>query len=231
MFLRDFSCSRLRFTSKVQSYDWDIFCVPAIPAKNRRRDWLARVRLRTTLTCGRKLECEHHYIYDRCNFTWLLWEEVHSEAQDLTEKETEMAPELASRSFNPNTRRADSSSPKNRARTSAAAAFEAAVTGLSPEVRLFSLLKTTANFGLRLSWAQLQQALYRALQLDIITEAQLHSGKARIEAVMLQAMENEGRYPDIRDIDLYTSPSQVMSIFAELGVFAVTSVWADFLDT
>jgi len=27
-----------------------------------------------------------------------------------------------------------------------------------------------------------------------------------------------------------TSPSQIMGIFAEMGVFQVTSVWADFMD-
>lgn len=45
-----------------------------------------------------------------------------------------------------------------------------ALEALSPEVKLFAILKTMANFGQRLSWPQLQLALSQAVQLDVISQ-------------------------------------------------------------
>ena len=47
-----------------------------------------------------------------------------------------------------------------------------ALEGLSPELQLFCLLKTMANFGVRLTWSNLQKALSQAVEMHSITDEQ-----------------------------------------------------------
>mmetsp|Transcript_24736 Transcript_24736/g.50875 ORF Transcript_24736/g.50875 Transcript_24736/m.50875 type:complete len:473 (-) Transcript_24736:93-1511(-) len=119
--------------------------------------------------------------------------------------------------------------------STAGTAFEVALEGLSAELRLFCLLKTLANFGVRLPWPNLQEALSQAVGMQIITEEQRRLCLSAFEEQVAKGLHAEGLYFSRERLEkvtagLVTSPSHVMGIFAEMGVFPVTSVWADFLD-
>jgi len=113
--------------------------------------------------------------------------------------------------------------------------FDEALNGLSPEVKLFALLKSEGNFGQRLSWKQVQSALSLAVELNIITQAQINRCNEKLDDWVKKGMDAEGLWCTREILDqvresVMTSPSQIMGIFAEMGVFQVTSVWADFMD-
>ena len=54
VFLHDFEAGRLKFSARVASREWEILCIPAIPVLNRPQAWLAKLRLTTQLTDGRR---------------------------------------------------------------------------------------------------------------------------------------------------------------------------------
>lgn len=114
--------------------------------------------------------------------------------------------------------------------------FDQALNGLSPEVKLFALLKSEGNFGQRLSWSQVQAALSVAVKLGIITQAQVKGCNEKLDDWVTKGMDADGLWCTRETLEVVrekvvTSPSQIMGIFAEMGVFSVTSVWADFMDT
>jgi len=114
--------------------------------------------------------------------------------------------------------------------------FETALDGLTQEVRLFCLLKTMANFGVKLTWPNLQKALSQAVAIEAISAEQHKACNEVFEALVFKGLEKEGlvfnkeRLEKVK-LGLVTSPSYVMGVFAELKAFEVTSVWADFMDT
>ena len=54
VFLHDFETSRLKFTARVVSHEWEVICVPAIPMPHRPRVWLAKMQLFSNLSDGRQ---------------------------------------------------------------------------------------------------------------------------------------------------------------------------------
>eukprot|EP00439_Symbiodinium_sp_Y106_P046481 s4363_g5.t3 len=108
--------------------------------------------------------------------------------------------------------------------STAGTAFEVALEGLSAELRLFCLLKTLANFGVRLPWPNLQEALSQAVGMQIITEEQRRLCLSAFEEQVAKGLHAEGLYFSRERLEkvtagLVTSPSHVMGIFAEMGVF------------
>ena len=66
-------------------------------------------------------------------------------------------------------------------------------------------------------------------------EAQINRCNERLDDFVKKGMDAEGLWCTREILDqvresVMTSPSQIMGIFAEMGVFQVTSVWADFMD-
>ncbi|CAE7769522.1 CML25 [Symbiodinium pilosum] len=175
VFLHDFETSRLKFTARVVSHEWEVICVPAIPMPHRPRVWLAKMQLFSNLSDGRQRSSGwQFYRYQPELFTWTLTE-----------------PE----------------------------AFDAALEGLSPELQVFCLLKTMANFGLRLTWPDLQKALNQAVDLHAITEEQRRLCIAAFEQMVAKGLDAEGLYFGRERLEkvchaLTTSPSHVMGIFA-----------------
>ncbi|CAK9038399.1 unnamed protein product [Durusdinium trenchii] len=208
VFLHDFNYSRMRFSAKIVKRDWDILCIPGLPG--RHQDWLARARLKNTLRSARFDDERGKQEEDQLEEGHIR--EVVDEQCYIFDRE-HFTWALAEESL-----------------------FEKALEALSPEVKLFAILKTMANFGQRLSWPQLQLALSQAVQLDVISQVQLGKCNDKLEEWVLKGMDAEGFWctretlTKVRE-DLHTSPSQIMGIFAEIGAFAVTSIWADFMDT
>ena len=102
---------------------------------------------------------------------------------------------------------------------------EVALEGLSAELRLFCLLKTLANFGVRLPWPNLQEALSQAVGMQIITEEQRRLCLSAFEEQVAKGLHAEGLYFSRERLEkvtagLVTSPSHVMGIFVETSAFS-----------
>ncbi|CAE7453812.1 CML25 [Symbiodinium natans] len=177
VFLHDFEAGRLKFSARVASREWEILCIPAIPVLNRPQAWLAKLRLTTQLTDGRRLRSSwQFYRYAQELFTWHL----------LTDGKV----------------------------------FEVALEGLSPELQLFCLLKTMANFGVRLTWSNLQKALSQAVEMHSITDEQRRLCNSVFEKQVAKGLDAEGLYFSRERLErvtacLVTTPSHVMGVFAE----------------
>eukprot|EP00435_Cladocopium_sp_Y103_P054584 s1087_g17.t2 len=186
VFLYDFSYNRMTFSSKVLRRDWEILCIPDLP-QGRHQDWLARVCLTTLLSPvdpvdpdPEKREMEqmermerqrtdlHKYRYVKESFTWTLDDDCQfDQALVLV-----MLALCTAFGFDQ--------------------AKRAALNGLSPEVKLFALLKTEGNFGQRLSWSQVQAALSVAVKLGIITQAQVSGCNEKLDDWLKKGMDADG---------------------------------------
>ncbi|CAE7233336.1 spop [Symbiodinium sp. CCMP2456] len=109
--------------------------------------------------------------------------------------------------------------------STAGTAFEVALEGLSAELRLFCLLKTLANFGVRLPWPNLQEALSQAVGMQIVTEEQRRLCLSAFEEQVAKGLHAEGLYFSRERLEkvtgLVTSPSHVMGIFVESSAFSL----------
>lgn len=115
--------------------------------------------------------------------------------------------------------------------------FRESLDGLSKEVQLFCILKTFANFGIKMSWALLQYALRAAQTYKIITKRNHNEYNQNVEGLVRRSFLDEGfgrvttkKVTDLLEKDMTFSLSEVMATFADLGIFKMTSVWAEFMD-
>jgi len=120
--------------------------------------------------------------------------------------------------------------------------FSEAVEGLPPELRVFCLLKSEANFGIEISWPDIQAALKAAVSRGFLTSEQQSNYSAYIIRRMKQAMRDENVDADLssQEFDAEVSarlhksvrirPRHVMATLSELGIFKVSTVWSDFME-
>jgi len=118
--------------------------------------------------------------------------------------------------------------------------FEESLKAMPPELRLFCYLKAEANFGLQITWDQIQLALNHAVKLHIITEEQFVKFNNHMFDLTKSQMHELNLFCDVppeqRDKevlrlrgDSHNTPRDVMAVLAELGILRVSSVWADVL--
>jgi len=118
--------------------------------------------------------------------------------------------------------------------------FEESLKALPPELRLFCYLKSEANFGLQITWWQIQVVLKRAVKLEFITEEHLLIYNNHMFDLVKDKMHEQNLFHDIpeekRNQEVlklregsYQAPRNVMAQLAELGILRVSSVWADVL--
>lgn len=113
---------------------------------------------------------------------------------------------------------------------------------LPPELRFFCFLKTEANFGVRLRWASVQTALVHAVRRGYLA-AERHEqynrvmeDKVRVElyadGVGGDLADKAAELQKVRELcdQLVLPPRSVMAVLSDIGVFQVSSVWADFVD-
>merc|ERR1711879_430336 len=80
---------------------------------------------------------------------------------------------------------------------SAKTTFEDSLRGLPPEIRMFCLLKSEANFGVKIKGNCIQNALKMAVDRSFLTEAQRKQYIAHIEKKVENSMLAEGRAMDL----------------------------------
>eukprot|EP00930_Biecheleria_cincta_P089472 TRINITY_DN78784_c0_g1_i1.p1 TRINITY_DN78784_c0_g1~~TRINITY_DN78784_c0_g1_i1.p1 ORF type:complete len:460 (+),score=97.28 TRINITY_DN78784_c0_g1_i1:138-1517(+) len=116
--------------------------------------------------------------------------------------------------------------------------FRESLDGLSKEVQLFCILKTFANFGIKMSWPSLQDALRAAQTYKIITKRNHNEYNQNVEGIVRRSFIDEGfgrvnakKVTDLLEKEMTFALSEVMVTFADMGIFKMSSVWADFMDT
>eukprot|EP00929_Paragymnodinium_shiwhaense_P064796 TRINITY_DN32506_c0_g3_i1.p1 TRINITY_DN32506_c0_g3~~TRINITY_DN32506_c0_g3_i1.p1 ORF type:complete len:546 (+),score=115.42 TRINITY_DN32506_c0_g3_i1:88-1725(+) len=120
--------------------------------------------------------------------------------------------------------------------------FEEAYAALSPELRLYCLLQTEANFGSKMTWQTVQDALRAGMARRMLTSVQLEAFNAYMEGEVCKQMKEEGLDMDAFESeearqrshndflhDLRISPRMIMSTLSKLGFYKVTAAWEDFM--
>lgn len=116
--------------------------------------------------------------------------------------------------------------------------FSDACEALAPEMRLFCLLKTMANFGLELSWKQILASLAGAVDMQLLTEGNRKEYRQHMidEAIKKGKAEgfldaNEDYALGALDQHLVLRPRQVMAKLTQLGMVSISDVWKDFVNS
>jgi len=123
--------------------------------------------------------------------------------------------------------------------------FKTAIDTMAPELRVFCGLKTEANFGVKLKWDQILKALASCKVWGWLTQDQLQLYTSSMEKMAVEMLKTDQRnnLDQIEKIDLDAAsigkklqafvkiaPRGVMAKLSDLGIFEVSSVWADFMD-
>jgi len=124
----------------------------------------------------------------------------------------------------------------------ASALFTAAVEGLPPELRVFCLLKTEANFGIEIMWPEIQRALEAAVNRGLLTTEHRSDYNTCMHKRMKDRMVDEQLDEDLSPQEFEAEvlarmhktfrvrPRHVMATLSELGIFKVSTVWSDFME-
>jgi len=122
--------------------------------------------------------------------------------------------------------------------------FKTAVDTMAPELRVFCMLKTEANFGVKLKWDQIVKALGSCKEWGWLTQDQLDLYTSNMESMAVELLrKDQANNMDQEKIEIDTAtvgkklqayvkvaPRGVMAKLSDLGVFEVSSVWVDFMD-
>jgi len=124
------------------------------------------------------------------------------------------------------------------------AEFDRALDQLAPELALFCLLQTEADFGDYLLWSGIQQALRLAANMDLIKRNQIGELEAYMQEQVREMYAKQGllcvasptacpRSADdlVEDFlgKLRLRPRLVMAKLSELNIVSVSPVWKDFM--
>jgi len=122
--------------------------------------------------------------------------------------------------------------------------FTASISTMAPELRVFCALKTEANFGMKIKWDQILKALLMCVDNEWMTKENFDLYNQHMESLAVQMLQSDARNqiddgPGTIDQDAVVKkleahvkvpPRSVMAKLSELGIFEVSSVWADFMD-
>jgi len=113
--------------------------------------------------------------------------------------------------------------------------FEEALQALTPEIRLFCLLKTEANFGYELNWEMILRSLESAADMELITRGQtqdyIHWMEKKARS-LLQARKpkiEERHVQDFLRAKIKLRPRAVMGHLTSLGFVQRCPVWEAFV--
>jgi len=119
--------------------------------------------------------------------------------------------------------------------------FEDTFSQLTPGVGLFCLLKTAANFGSKICWADIECAIQGGTDMNMITQAQADTFLLHMRNIAIQNLKNEGFLDDENSEEsqiscaeewltsmLSVRPRMVMATLSDLGIVEVDPAWEDF---
>jgi hypothetical protein len=122
--------------------------------------------------------------------------------------------------------------------------FNTAVDSMAPELRVFCMLKTEANFGVKLKWDQIQKALATCIDFGWLTAAELELYTSNMESMAVEMLrKDQANNQDQGPIEIdavsvgkklqayvKVAPRGVVAKLSDLGILEVNSVWRDFVD-
>jgi Ca2+-binding EF-hand superfamily protein len=121
--------------------------------------------------------------------------------------------------------------------------FDNALKSLAPELGLFCLLKTEANFGIQLAWPGILNALEGGVDMGLITQEQYDSYESAMKSGAKDNLKESGHLAhqdtaaeidkSIQDFLATVSlrPRVVMATLSELGIVKIRPEWADFVNS
>jgi Ca2+-binding EF-hand superfamily protein len=119
--------------------------------------------------------------------------------------------------------------------------FKVSFDSISPGVGVFCLLKTTANFGVKIRWPEILSSLEGAVDMKIIDQQKADKFLNHMKKIAIGSLSNDGYFDEGDDADkkdrlanewlystLIVKPREVMATLSDLGVVAVDPAWEDF---
>lgn len=121
--------------------------------------------------------------------------------------------------------------------------FNNAVEKMAPDVRLFCLLKTEANMGVKIGWRGIMDALTSGVEMSLINQEGLQKYRKHMIEKSYRQMKAEGMAADMtadvelaaenrlkRDLCGLIRPKHVMASLAELSIIEMRPLWKEFWD-
>jgi len=120
--------------------------------------------------------------------------------------------------------------------------FQEALDNLDPEMGLFCLLKTEANFGIELRWKQIKSGLESAVDIGFLNQSDVDKYENEVRRVASQAVKTgwavasdsqaaaDLAVEEFLIKEVYLRPRQVMAMLTELGIVKLSPVWKDYVD-
>jgi len=121
--------------------------------------------------------------------------------------------------------------------------FKTAVDAMAPELRVFCMLKTEANFGVKMKWDQILKALGNCIEFGWLTQEQFDLYVSNIESLAVELLRKDQANSQDHKIEIDAdsvgkklqvyvklAPRGVMAKLSDLGIFESNSVWGDFMD-
>lgn len=113
---------------------------------------------------------------------------------------------------------------------------------LSPGIGIFCLLKTAANFGIKLRWEEIQTSLHGAVDFKLLKPEHLEAFNREMEDRVQKQMESEGLSSDFNTPEealkyalewlqnnFCARPREVMAVLSILHIVEVDPAWQDFV--
>jgi hypothetical protein len=122
-----------------------------------------------------------------------------------------------------------------------AAAFLSALENMDPELGMFCLLKTEANFGTVLPWARILVCMEAAVDIGFIEKEHALQYIAHVKSDALKALRHEGMLQkDMNEVAISHAineflekvslrPRVVMATLSELEIVKISPVWQEFV--
>lgn len=120
--------------------------------------------------------------------------------------------------------------------------FDHAVAELSPMLRLFCLLKTEANMGIKLRWPKILEALNDGAEMGLLTNEDVKRYTWKMQHYAQSLMQEDGRVKDMAHEEvkkatdrlltrkLLMAPRHVMAGLCEIGAIEMSNLFEDFMD-
>lgn len=115
--------------------------------------------------------------------------------------------------------------------------FQDAFDSMPPELKIFCILKSEANFGIRLPWPDLRHAFERCIGFGLLDKEHVDEYNRVMELRVLKSLREEGldtqgSQTQERLLEsIEQMPREVMAILSDMEVVKVSSVWADFMNS
>jgi Ca2+-binding EF-hand superfamily protein len=122
--------------------------------------------------------------------------------------------------------------------------FDVGLKGLAPELGLFCLLKTEANFGTKLSWAGILNALEGGVDMGFIDQEVYDKYEKQMANSVRENLNSAGHFSHheteeetIKHVQefmaskIQLAPRMVMATLSEMGVIKIRAEWAEFVSS